>query len=119
MHRPAAAFASLLLIIVWSAAAVGRAEETVAGEVVDVQCYLRSADNVGTEHEDCALSCAKKGATLGILADDGVYTITGDYAAAANEKLIEFVARRVEATGAVTERDGRKLIAVTSLKRLD
>jgi hypothetical protein len=92
---------------------------TVAGEVVDVRCYEKTADNTGNAHVDCALSCARRGATLGILAADGVYIITGEYTAAANTRLIEFVARRVEATGEVTERDGHRTIRVRSITRAD
>jgi hypothetical protein len=92
---------------------------TVAGEVIDVRCYEKSVDNAGDAHVDCALSCARRGATLGILAADGVYVITGGYALAANARLIEFVARRVKATGEVTERDGRRTIRVRSIARRD
>ena len=101
--------------------AIGVAAEprTVAGEVVDVRCYEKAADNAGNAHVDCALSCARRGATLGILAADGVYIITGGYTLAANAKLIEFVARRVEATGEVAERDGHRMIRVLSIKRAD
>jgi hypothetical protein len=53
---------------------------------------------------------------MGILAADGVYTIAGDYTADKNAKLIEFVAKKVEATGEVAEVDGQKTITVTSMK---
>jgi hypothetical protein len=90
--------------------------ETVKGEVVDVQCHAKKAENTGEAHENCAESCAKKGAKMGILAADGVYTITGDYTADKNKKLIEFVAKKVEATGEVSEVDGQKTINVASMK---
>ena len=61
----------------------------------------------------------RRGATLGILAADGVYIITGGYTLAANAKLIEFVAWRVVATGEITERDGHRTIRVLSIKRAD
>jgi hypothetical protein len=94
-----------------------RAEsKTIKGEVIDVQCKLKKAENTGTEHADCALSCAKRGAAMGILTPDGVYAITGDYAAEKNKKLIEYVAKNVEATGDVTEKDGHKSIDVKELK---
>jgi hypothetical protein len=117
MHR-LSALAGVFFLLGWAVPVSGE-PATLRGEVIDVQCHLRSGDNVGEDHEDCALSCAKKGATMGILAEDGVYIITGEFAAAANEKLIEFVARQVEATGEVTEREGTKLIEIASLKRLD
>jgi hypothetical protein len=94
-----------------------RAEpQTVKGEVIDVMCHNKKAENVGSGHADCALSCAKKGAAMGILTADGVYTITGDYTSDKNAKLLDFVAKNVEATGEVTEKDGVKTINVTSMK---
>ena len=92
---------------------------TIAGEVVDVRCYEKAADNAGDAHVDCALSCARRGATLGILTADGVYVITGEYTAEANKRLIEFVARKVEVTGEATERDGRRTIRVRAIKLAD
>ena len=94
-----------------------RAEsKTIKGEVVDVQCHLKKAENTGATHEDCALSCAKRGAAMGILTADGVYTITGDYTAEKNKKLIDYVAKNVEATGEITEADGHKSIDIKELK---
>ena len=92
---------------------------TIAGEVVDVRCYEKAADNAGGAHVDCALSCARRGATLGVLTADGVYVITGEYTAEANKRLIEFVARKVEVTGEATERDGRRTIRVRAIKLAD
>ena len=77
---------------------------------------MKKAENKGTDHADCALSCAKRGAAMGILTADGVYTITGDYSAEKNKKLIDFVAKNVEATGEIAETDGHKSIDVKSLK---
>ena len=94
---------------------LGAAATTLKGEVVDVQCNLKDAKNKGADHADCALSCARRGATMGLLTTEGVYTITGDYTKENNKKLLEFVAKQVEATGEVTERDGKKLIDLTAL----
>ena len=52
---------------------------------------------------------------MGILTADGVYTITGDYTLENNKKLLEFVAKQVEASGQVSEKDGKKLIDVSTL----
>jgi hypothetical protein len=90
---------------------------TVKGEVVDVACATKKgAGGRGAAHEGCALACAKKGMAVGIMTADAIYTVTGDYAANNNAKLIEFVAKNVEAMGTVTEKDGQKMIAVTSIK---
>jgi len=93
------------------------AEMTVKGEVVDVACQVKKAPGgQGEAHKGCAEACAKKGAAMGILTADAVYEIQGDYAANKNEKLLPFVATQVEATGNVTEKDGKKVITVTSIK---
>jgi hypothetical protein len=91
--------------------------KTVTGEVVDVMCHTKKgAGGSGDAHKGCATACAKKGAAMGIMASDAVYEIAGDYAANSNAKLLDFVATRVEATGEVTEKDGKKIMTVTSMK---
>ena len=91
--------------------------KTVKGEVVDVMCHTKKGDGGhGDAHKGCATACAKKGAAMGIMASDGVYTIEGDYAANNNAKLMDFVATQVEATGEVSEKDGKKDITVSSMK---
>ena len=91
--------------------------KTVKGEVVEIACHTKKgAGGSGEAHKGCATGCAKKGHAMGILASDSVYEIAGDYSANNNAKLIEFVAAQVEATGDVTEKDGKKIITVTSMK---
>jgi hypothetical protein len=115
MRRITAAIAACTLAVALGVS-VTAATETVKGELVDVQCNLKDADNHGADHADCALSCAKKGAALGIMTADAVYTVTGDYTKDNNQKLIEFVSKNVEATGTVTETDGKKTIQLESIK---
>ena len=110
-------FAVLAAVAVAASASLAAAEKTVKGEVVDVACQLKKAPGgQGEAHKGCATACAKKGAPMGILAEDAVYEIQGDFAANNNAKLVEFVATQVEATGEVTEKDGKKIITVTSMK---
>jgi hypothetical protein len=106
--------AALAAALAWAAPLVA-APSTLKGEVVDVQCALKDAKNTGADHTDCALSCARRGATMGILTVDGVYTITGDYTRENNKRLLEFVAQQVEATGEVIEKDGKRLIDVSDI----
>src|ERR1051325_503660 len=95
-------------------------EVTIKGEVVDQPCYDGKNGARGEAHKACALSCAKRGNQLAIVDEkNNVYSITGDYAANKNEKLIEFVAETVEAKGVVTEKDGKKFIAVSSIKKAE
>lgn len=93
------------------------ADMTVKGEVVDVACSMDKKDaGKGAAHASCAMSCAKSGQPVGILAADAIYTVTGDYAANKNAKLLDFVAKNVVVTGEVTEKDGVKSINVKSIK---
>jgi|SRR5919109_4471031 hypothetical protein len=95
------------------------ADMTVKGEVVDVACALSKGDGgKGAGHAGCAMSCAKNGQPVGILTDDAVFEVTGDYASNRNAKLLDFVAKRVEVTGQVSEKSGKKTIAIKSIKLL-
>ena len=90
---------------------------TVKGEVVDVACSVSKKEaGKGAAHASCAMVCAKKGQPVGILTADAIYTVTGDYAASNNAKLLDFVAKNVIVTGEVTEKDGQKQINVKSIK---
>ena len=115
MRKVCAVFAAAALVA--SSASLFAAEMTVKGEVVDVACQVKKAPaGQGDAHKGCATACAKKGSQMGILASDAVYVIEGDYAANNNAKLLEFVALQVEARGDVTEKDGKKIITVASMK---
>ena len=116
----------LALVAVGGSIAAGAARASsspkdgkITGEVIDLVCYEGKNGARGEGHKGCALSCAKKGNQLAIVENgtNAVYAITGDYSANKNEKLIEFVAETVEASGDVTEKDGKKFIAVKSIKK--
>jgi type 1 fimbria pilin len=89
---------------------------TVKGEVVDLACSISKGDGGrGEGHAACAMACAKRGNQMALLTADDVYLIEGDYAANANAKLLDFVARQVEAKGTVAERDGKKTINIAAM----
>lgn len=93
------------------------ADMTVKGEVVDIACATSKKEaGKGAGHASCAMVCAKKGQPVGILTADAIYTVTGDYSANSNAKLLDFVAKSVIVTGAVSEKDGVKSINVKSIK---
>ena len=116
-------YMTLALMMIGAAVAASAAprdtEVTLKGEVIDQPCYDKGGKK-GEEHKACALSCAKRGNQMAILAADGtVYSITGDYAANKNEKLIPYVADTVEVQGTVTEKDGKKWVNITSIKKAE
>lgn len=93
------------------------ADLTIKGEVVDVACAVDKKDaGKGAGHASCAMSCAKSGQPVGILTADAIYTVSGDYTANKNAKLLDFIAKNVVVTGEVSEKDGQKVINVKSIK---
>ena len=89
---------------------------TLKGEVVDTACFTKDKGNVGDKHKDCGLTCVKKGAKLSFVTPDGqVYPIVGAYTDNKNEKIVEFFAMPVEATGEVTT---TKELKITNLKKV-
>jgi hypothetical protein len=94
------------------------AEATVTGELVDVECYTKDpVKNVGVVHQDCATLCAMKGQALAIVTDKGeMYSITGDMTDGHNAMLAPHMSHRVVVSGEVSEKDGHKVINVTTLK---
>ena len=93
---------------------------TITGEIIDEPCYVGKNGARGEGHKNCALSCAKRGNQMAIVDEsNAIYSIKGDYAANKNEKLLPYVALTVEATGTVTEKDGKKWIDVSSIKQVE
>ncbi len=95
------------------------ADMTIKGEVVDIACATdtsRKDGGRGAAHAACAMACAKKGQPVGILTADAIYTVTGDYVANKNAKMLDFVAKTVIVTGEVTEKNGVKSINVKSIR---
>lgn len=114
------AFLVFSFVFVVAAALAGsmRASEvtTVRGEVVDLACSVsRGASGTGESHAVCAMTCARNGNPMAVLTADAVYVIEGSYTADKNAKLLDFVARKVEAKGTITERDGTIYINVAAM----
>ncbi|MDH4065973.1 MAG: hypothetical protein OEW19_16355 [Acidobacteriota bacterium] len=90
---------------------------TVKGEVVDIACAMSKGEGGrGDAHAACALSCARRGQPVGILTEEAIYEVTGDFASSNNARLLDFVAKAVIVIGEVTEKDGKKLLNVKSIR---
>jgi len=118
MRKLFAAVVAVGFVVALGAPAFAK-ETTVKGEVVDQTCYMKDHAKSGEAHKECATTCAKKGAPMAILTEDGkLYQITGGLAADNNAKLVAHVSHKVEITGDVTEKDGKMMIAADSLKMI-
>jgi hypothetical protein len=120
MRKTVISFVITLMAVGVFASVSQAGDMTVKGEIIDLPCYEGKNGARGEAHKTCAISCAKRGNQLAIVDDKNtIYVITGDYAANKNEKLVAFVAETVEATGEVTEKDGKKFLAVSAIKKAD
>ena len=92
-------------------------EMTVAGEVVDVACYLAN-DAKGPGHVACATACAKAGGALGILTVDGklyVSLLPDDHKKSPNHLLMDFIGKNVEAKGYARVKGGVNGLMIRSV----
>ena len=92
------------------------AEQTITGLLVEAGCGSHLGDaQPSEEHVACMVRCANNGDPIGILTDDGLYTITGDWAANNPEALAELMAEQVNATGETSNQGGRLQIEVSAI----
>jgi hypothetical protein len=108
---------AVVALLFASAARAAASEVTVKGELVEISCAsTKGAEGKGPGHASCALSCARQGEPVGVLTRDAVYEITGDFTAGNNARLLDFLAKPVTVTGEITERDGKKLLNVRTIR---
>ena len=111
----------LALALLSGAALSVSAQETakVTGYVIDSSCvYGKHLSK--PKSPACAVSCAKGGSPLVLLADDGTVYLPIDTAVPAqaqNPKLMKFAGRRVTATGKVFELHGSKAINIATMEK--
>lgn len=105
-----------------AACALGAATEpsstTVTGYVLDSACAFTKGIAKPISKE-CAVSCAKSGSQLVILADSGaIYWPISDAmpAVGQNDKLLPFAAQKVTVTGKVFVRDGTRAIVIDKIE---
>ena len=91
---------------------------TVKGYVLDSACAF-TKDLSKPISKECAVSCAKAGSQLVILADDGTiyWPIVGTTPSSGqNPKLLPFAGDKVVVTGKVYQRGGSKAIVIEKIE---
>ncbi len=112
----------LFLFLLLPAAALLEAADaptvTVKGYVIDSACAFTKGLNKPISKE-CAISCAKAGSPLVILADDGtIYWPIAETtpASSQNPKLLPFAGDKVTVVGKAYERGGSKAIVIERIE---
>ena len=109
----AAVFAVTLVTMTPSAVT---AEETITGMLVEAGCAAMGGANPSDEHVACMVRCAQNGDPIGILTEDGLYKITGNWASENSDKLAEWMAKQVPATGETSQAGGELLLEVSTIE---
>ena len=95
---------------------------TIEGAVRDLACPVQNPAGTATSFSlKCTLDCVKHGSPIIILTKDGLiyFPISADMPdSSQNEKMMPFVGKYVQATGAVFDRKGTRAIAITQIKEL-
>jgi hypothetical protein len=95
---------------------------TIEGVVRDLACPVQDPAGPATTFGlKCTLDCVKHGSPIIILTKAGLiyFPISADMPdSGQREKMMPFVGKYVQATGAVFERNGTRAIAITQIKEL-
>lgn len=92
-------------------------EVTLAGEVVDLHCFLTRGAR-GAEHAGCANACLGRGVSAGFLADDGrLFVLLAERPVSVKDAVAGLAGARVTVKGSVVERDGLRGLQVKSALR--
>jgi hypothetical protein len=121
-------FAAMVVMVMASSAVTAGDEKAakaeakpsvVAGEVLDLSCYLGHG-GMGEGHAGCAAKCVKGGAPVGLLGSDGtVYVLFADHNdGSPYEQVKDLAGKKVEVTGSVASKSGMKGITVRGVKAL-
>ncbi len=95
---------------------------TIEGAVRDLACPVQNPAGTATNFDlKCILDCVRHGSPIIILTKDGFiyFPISADMPdSGQRKKMMPFVGKYVQATGAVFERKGTHAIAITQIKEL-
>ena len=120
---------ALSVLLIWPAVARQGTEMdpnaktmTIEGAVRDLACPVQNPAGTATNFSlKCTLDCVKHGSPIILLTKDGFiyFPISADMPDSdQREKMMPFVGKYVQATGAVFERQGTRAIAIREIKEL-
>ena len=112
----ATVFAVALVATLSTTTSAVTAEETITGMLVEAGCAAMGGTNPSAEHVACMVRCAQNGDPIGILTEDGLYKITGDWASSNGDRLVELMAKQVHATGETSKAGGELLLEVSTIE---
>ena len=112
----AAVFAVALVATLSTTTSAVTAEETITGMLVEAGCAAMGGTSPSAEHVACMVRCAQNGDPIGILTEDGLYKITGDWASSNGDRLVELMAKQVHATGETSKAGGELLLEVSTIE---
>jgi hypothetical protein len=93
------------------------ADVTLAGEVVDLHCYVTRGAS-GAEHAGCANACIGRGVTPGFVADDGrVFVLLGARPFPVKDQLAGLAGEQVTVTGTLVDRGGLHALQLKTVER--
>lgn len=105
------------LALTLGAAAAPAAPKSYTGELVDLGCYL-SHGGAGAKHMQCAKSCVKDGAPLGLATKEGLYLVVGGHEnAKAFAEAKEKAGENAKLTGKLVKKDGLQAIMVEKVEK--
>jgi predicted metal-binding protein len=92
----------------------------VTGELVDLACYKKDgAKNRGAAHQECAMTCARKGMTVALVTEQGdVYLVGGALAQNNNARLVNHMSHKVSLQGSLAIDNETKTILASALKMI-
>jgi hypothetical protein len=106
----------LLFLVAFSGVAEEAKEVTLTGEVVDMHCYTARGAK-GEEHAGCSNACLSRDVPAGFLADDGtLYLLVNEKPVAVKDKVAGKAGKKSTAKGKVVERNGVKVLQLTSIE---
>src|SRR5215467_10032145 len=111
-------FLLVLLVVAICVSAAETPSVTVKGYVLDSACAFTKGLSKPISKQ-CAISCAKAGSQLVILADDGnIYWPIADTTPSSgqNPKLLPFAGEKVTASGRVYDRGGSKALVIAKIE---